>query len=118
MHSVQMLLEIIQAWPPLVRTWAVCPETHIHHLRPAFGFLAMNAFLMASEVIDSPEPFFAWAIWLVAFEELAVTGLVFPAKVSLLQETQTPDQEHTSYPKDIYQPMSRKDDHTGQIRQA
>jgi hypothetical protein len=117
-HSVQVLLEVVQAWPSLVRTGAVCPEAHIHHLGPAFWFLVMDTLLMASEVIDSSEAFFTWAVWLIAFEELSVTGLVFPAKVSLLQQTQTSKQELTSYPKDIFQPRSRKDDRTGQIHRA
>jgi hypothetical protein len=89
MHSVQMLLEVIQAWPPLVWTRAVCSKTHVHHLGTALRFLVVYTLLMTSEVIDSSEPFFARAIRLIAYEKLAMTGLVFPANVSLLQSPPT-----------------------------
>jgi hypothetical protein len=108
MHSVQMLLEVIQAWPPLVWTRAVCTETHVHHLGTALRFLVVDTLLMTSEVIDSSKPCFARAIRLVAYEKLAMTGLVFPANVSLSAVTSNKEsKERTSYPKDSYQPTSK-----------
>jgi hypothetical protein len=70
-----MVPEVIQAWPPLFWTRAVCTETHVHHLGTALRFLVVDTLLMTSEVIDSSEPFVARAIRLVAYKKLAGTGL-------------------------------------------
>lgn len=78
MHPAKMLLEIIQTRPLLLGARAVPPKTHIHHLGTALRFLLMDAFLVACQVIDGSESFFAWTVWLVAFEELAMACFVFP----------------------------------------
>lgn len=84
MHPVQVLLEIIETRPPLVRARAGCPETHVHHLGPPLGLFIVNAFLMTSKIINGAEPVLPRAIWDVTFELLLVASLVFSVKVSFL----------------------------------
>lgn len=83
-HPVQVLLEVIQARPPLVRARAICPETHVQHLGPTLGLFIVNTFLMTGKIINGAKPVLPRAIWHVAFEELLVASLMFPVKVSLL----------------------------------
>lgn len=84
MHPVQVLLEIIETRPPLVRARAVCPETHVHHFGPTLGLFIMNAFLMTSKIINGAKPVLPRAIWDVTFELLLVASLVFSVEVSFL----------------------------------
>lgn len=84
MHSVQVLLEVIQTRPPLVRARAVCPKTHVHHLGPTLGLLIVNAFFMTGQIINGAEAVLPRAIWNVTFEEFLVASLVFPVEVSPL----------------------------------
>jgi hypothetical protein len=84
MHSVQVLLEVIETRPPLVRARAVCPETHVHHLGPTFGLFIVNTFFMTSKIINGAETVLPRAIWHVTFELFLVASLMFSAEVSVL----------------------------------
>ena len=84
MHAVQVLLEVIQARPPLVRAWAVCPETHVHHLGPTLGLFIVNAFFMTGKIVNGAESVLPWTVGHVAFKEFLVASLVFPEKVNSL----------------------------------
>lgn len=75
-----MLLEIVQAGPFLVRTWAVLAKAQIHHLRSAFWLFIVNALLVTGQVIDRAESLFARAVGFVAFEELSVASLMLSVK--------------------------------------
>lgn len=72
-----MLLEIIQARPPLIRTWAVLAKAEIHHLGSTLRFFVVHTFLMTSQVVDRAEPLSARTIGLVTFEELSMACLMF-----------------------------------------
>lgn len=85
MQAVQVLLEVIQARPPLVRARTVCPKTHVHHLGPTLGLFIVNAFFMTGKIINGAKSVLPRAIWDVAFEELLVASLVFPMAVNFLQ---------------------------------
>ena len=87
MHPMQMLLEVIQSGPPLGWTRAVDPETHVHHLRSSLRLFVVYTFLMTSEVVDSPKPFFAGAVRFVAFEQFPMTSLMFSEHVNHLKES-------------------------------
>ena len=93
MHPVQVLLEIIETWPPLVRTRAVCPKTHVHHLGPTLGLFIVNAFFMTGKIVNGAESVLPWAVGHVAFEEFLVASLVFPVEVNSLL---------SQYPNDNY----------------
>jgi hypothetical protein len=84
MHAVQVLFEIIQARPPLVRARAVCPETHVHHLGPTLGLFIVNAFLMTGKIVNGAKSVLPWAVGHVAFEKFLVASLVFPMEVNFL----------------------------------
>lgn len=73
-----MLLEIVQSGPLLAGPRAILPKAEIHHLRPTLGLFIVNTFLVAGQVVDRAEAFLARAIGLVAFEQLTMSGLVFP----------------------------------------
>lgn len=77
-HPTQMLLEVIQARPPLARTRAVLSEAKVHHLGPPLRFLIVNTLLVAGQVIDGTEALFPRTVRLVTFEELSMTGFVLP----------------------------------------
>lgn len=81
MHPVQVLFEIIETRPSLVRTRAVCPKTHVHHLGPTLGLFIVDAFLMTGKIINGAEPVLPRAIWDVTFELLLVASLVFSVKL-------------------------------------
>lgn len=83
-HPVQVLFEVIETRPPLGRSRAVCPKTHVHHLGSTLGLFIVNAFLMTGKIIDGAKTVLARAIWHVAFEQLLVASLVFPVEVSFL----------------------------------
>lgn len=110
MHPVQVLLEVIEARPPLVRARAVCPETQVHHLGPTLGLFIVNAFLMTGKIVNGAKPVLPWAIRHVTFEELFVASLVFPSEISfLLSQFKWRYNRHTFYPKDISQPSCMMD---------
>ena len=77
MHPTQVLLEVVQSRPSLVRARAILPETEIGHLRATLGLFIMNALLVARKVVDSAEAFFARTVRLLTFEELSMPGLMF-----------------------------------------
>ena len=84
MHAVQVLLEVIQARPLLVRARTVCPEAHVHHLGPSLGLFIVNTFFMTGKIINCAKSVFPRAIWDVAFEKLFVASLMFSMAVNFL----------------------------------
>lgn len=83
-HPVQVLLEVIETRPHLVRARAVCPETHVRHLGPTFGLFIVNAFLMTSKIINGAKTVLPRTIWHVTFELFLVASLMFSVEVSFL----------------------------------
>lgn len=75
-HAGQMLTEIVQTGPALIPSRAVFAEAQVEDLGTTLRLLLVNAFLMAGEVVDGPEAFFARAVRLVAFERFFVSGFV------------------------------------------
>lgn len=77
MHPAKMLFKVIQSGPLLAGPRTTLPKAEIHHLWPALGLFIMNAFLMASEIVDRTKPLLPRTIRLVAFEQLPMSGFVF-----------------------------------------
>lgn len=112
MHPVQVLLEVIETRPPLVRTRAVCSETHVCHLGPTLGLFIVNAFLMTSKIINGAEPVLPRAIWHVTFELFLMASLMFSMEVNFLPSItifKLKPKRHTFCPKDISQPTCTMD---------
>jgi hypothetical protein len=82
MHPAQVLLEVIQPGPSLVRPWAIFPEAKVHHLRTTLRFFVVDTFLVASQVVDGAKALFARTVGLITLEELSMACLVFPGRVS------------------------------------
>ena len=86
MHPSQMLTEIVQTGPALISSRAVFAETQVQDLGAAFRLLLVNTFLMAGEVVDGSEAFFAGTVGFIAFEGFLVSGFVFPLPFFSLED--------------------------------
>jgi uncharacterized membrane protein len=109
MHAIEMLLEIVQARPLLVRAWAVLAKAEIHHLWSAFRLLIVHALLVTGQVIDRAKSLFSRAVGLVTFEQFSMASLVFPSqRVSVYSIVKMGiERRSTSYQMGTFRPMSK-----------
>ena len=105
-----MLAKIIQSGPLLVPPWAVLPKAHVEDFRSALRLLLMNTFLMACEVVDGTEPFFAGAVGLITFKQFSVSRFVFSARVSFPARFRSEKPVwRTSCQKDTFRSIGNRD---------
>lgn len=81
-HSPEMLLKIIQAWPHFISARTIVSKTLVNHLGPAGRFLLVDAFLVSGQVIHSAKAFLATAVGLIAFEKFPVSRFMFSVPIS------------------------------------
>jgi len=80
-HPVQVLFEVIQSGPLLIRPRAAFPEAEVHHLRATLGLFVVHTFLVASQVVDGTKALFTGTVRFITLEKLSMACLVFPGQV-------------------------------------
>lgn len=81
MHSLQMLLEVIEPWPDLLRLGASLSEALVFPALAMFWLELVNTLSMSLEVIDGREALCSRTARFLTHMLLFVPSCMFPAKL-------------------------------------